>query len=97
MLVAHLNLGLLLARSGRPRIAATLLRRCADLEDTTLKDPLAHSFARASCLTELGRLELHSDNNPHSALKYLNRAEGIQPAGFQSQIFQPVVCVQFNY
>jgi tetratricopeptide (TPR) repeat protein len=56
--VAHLNLALVLGRGGRFVEAKAVLRRCAELDDTGLRDPRTHCAARVACLFHLGRFAM---------------------------------------
>ncbi|XP_069686444.1 protein O-mannosyl-transferase TMTC2-like [Periplaneta americana] len=56
--VAHLNLGLVLGRVGRVDEAKSVLRGCAGLDGSGLRDPRTHYAARVACLFHLGRLAM---------------------------------------
>lgn len=60
--MAHLNLALVLGRVGRIAEARTVLRRCAQLDGTGLRDPRTHHAARVTCLFHLGRLAMDQGN-----------------------------------
>jgi tetratricopeptide (TPR) repeat protein len=58
--IAYLNLGLVYTELGRRPQAIAVLRSCAQLEDTGLKDPRGNARARISARLQLGRLLLQS-------------------------------------
>jgi Tfp pilus assembly protein PilF len=72
--IAYLNLGLVYTELGRRPQAIAVLRSCAQLEDTGLKDPRGNARARISARLQLGRLLLQS-GDVSGALAVLEAAQ----------------------
>ncbi|XP_075225755.1 transmembrane O-mannosyltransferase targeting cadherins 2 [Lycorma delicatula] len=83
--LAHLNLGQLLASRGRCQEAEAVLRRCAQLDGTGLKDPRTHENTRISALLHLGRL--HADRGRYEeAVSVYREAIRTMPHHYPPQI-----------
>ena len=83
--VAHLNLALVLGRVGRIAEAKTVLRQCADLDGTGLRDPRTHHTARVTCLFHLGRLAMEQ-GNLHEAVDVFLEAVQNRPHYYAPQV-----------
>ncbi|RZF44540.1 hypothetical protein LSTR_LSTR002313 [Laodelphax striatellus] len=83
--LAHLNLGQLLASRGRGQEAEAVLRRCAQLDGTGLKDPRTHENTRISALLHLGRLYADRDRHQQAVAVY-REANKTMPDHYPPQI-----------
>ncbi|KAG8245340.1 Protein O-mannosyl-transferase tmtc2 [Homalodisca vitripennis] len=83
--VAHLNLGQLLASRGHCEEAERVFRRCATLDVTGLKDPRLHEETKMAALLHLGRL--HADRGRYmDAVSVYREAVDMIPAHYQPQV-----------
>ncbi|KDR21828.1 hypothetical protein L798_03526, partial [Zootermopsis nevadensis] len=82
--VAHLNLGLLLGRVGRVAEAKIVLRVCAGLDNTGLRDPRTHRTATVACLFHLGRLAMEQ-GRLHEAVDVFFEAVNKRPDFYPPQ------------
>lgn len=82
--VAHLNLGQLLASRGRCEEAERVFRRCANLNTKGLKDPKLHEDTKMTALLHLGRL--HVDRGKYrDAVDVFKEAVAAAPPYYQFQ------------
>lgn len=83
--MAHLNLGLLLGRVGRVAEAKIVLRVCAGLDNTGLRDPRTHRTATVACLFHLGRLAMEQ-GRLHEAVDVFFEAVNKRPDFYPPQV-----------
>lgn len=80
--VAYVNLGHILAKLGRVEEAGRVLRDCARIPSTGLKDPAAHESARASALFHLAHIQV-GIGNLQEAKHALDMAMKIKPEHYE--------------
>uniref|UniRef100_T1HCI5 TPR_REGION domain-containing protein n=1 Tax=Rhodnius prolixus TaxID=13249 RepID=T1HCI5_RHOPR len=84
-IVAHLNLGTLLASRGKAEEAEAVLVRCSQLDGNGVKDPRTHHSTRVSALIHLGRM--YADKGEYDkAVGVYTQAVHIRPAHYQPQV-----------
>ena len=83
--VAYVNLGHILAKQGRVEEAARVLRDCARIPATGLKDPAAHEAARASALFHLAHIQV-GVGNLQEAKHALDVALKIKPEHYDPRV-----------
>ncbi|XP_065216736.1 protein O-mannosyl-transferase TMTC2-like [Planococcus citri] len=82
---AHLNLGQLLASLGKCEDAEVILRRCASLDGTGVKDPISHESTKISALLHLGRL-MADRGRYNEAITIYREAVDSLPENYQPQV-----------
>lgn len=80
-----MNLGQLLASLGKCEDAEVVLRRCAALDSTGVKDPISHESTKISALLHLGRL-MADRGKYNDAITIYRQAVDSLPENYQPQV-----------